>query len=77
MCSSDLGPSVPVLARIDPLLAGRVDLAEDEFQALVRFVEQGLRDPRATPDLFCRLVPSKLPSGMTPIKFRGCPPGNP
>ena len=46
-----LGPSAPVLARIDPLLAGRVELAEDEFQALVRFVEQGLRDPRAAPDL--------------------------
>ena len=49
--TSRLGPSVPVLARIDPLLAGRVDLAEDEFQALVRFVEQGLRDPRAASDL--------------------------
>ena len=75
--TSRLGPSLPVLARIDPLLAGRVDLAEHEFQALVRFVEQGLRDPRAAPDLFCRLVPSKLPSGMTPIKFRGCPQGDP
>jgi cytochrome c peroxidase len=68
-----LGPSSPVLARIDPRLAGRVVLNSAEFESLLRFLQNGLRDPRATPNLFCRMVPSQLPSGMTPIQFEGCP----
>jgi cytochrome c peroxidase len=58
-----VGPIEPVLQRIDPLLANPVALTDEEFQWLVDFVEDGLHDPRATPERLRQLIPDRLPSG--------------
>jgi cytochrome c peroxidase len=68
-----LGPIEPVLARVDPLLAMPIDLAEDEFRSLVTFVRDGLLDERATRQNLCRLVPSRVPSGFPTMRFETCP----
>jgi cytochrome c peroxidase len=62
---SDLkvGPIEPVLQRIDPLLANPITLTDEEFRWLVDFVEDGLQDPRATPERLRQLIPGRLPSG--------------
>ncbi len=67
-----LGPIEPVLARLDPLLEKPVDLREEEVDELVRFVRDGLHDPRVDAKNLCKLVPDKLPSGMQPLEFEGC-----
>ena len=64
------GPSQPVLERLDPLLRTPVRLAEDEIQALVDFVRDGLMDPAARPQHLRRLIPEKLPSGLPGLMFR-------
>ena len=72
-------PAVPagsdraVLDRLDPLLAAPQTLSGDELASLVAFVRTGLLDPRALPQHLCSLVPPVLPSGMTPLRFEGCP----
>jgi len=68
-----LGPVEPVLDRIDPRLAGTMFLRADEFADLVAFVRTGLLDRRALPQNLCALIPTSLPSGMTPLRFEGCP----
>jgi len=72
--AEDLGnrpcPIEPVLARIDPLLATPIRLADDEFQWLVDFVGEGLLDRRAEPAHFRKLVPQSLPSGRPPLRFQ-------
>ena len=68
-----LGPIEPVLDRLDPRLAVPEALSGDEFASLVAFVRTGLLDPRALPQHLCSLVPRVLPSGMTPLRFEGCP----
>ena len=67
-----LGPTEPVLDRLDPLLQRPVDLTKQEFNDLVRFVGEGLLDPRAKKENLCDLVPNKVPSGMPVLKFQGC-----
>jgi cytochrome c peroxidase len=67
-----LGPIEPVLARLDPLLQKPIDLRREEFDDLVRFVRDGLHDPRVTAENLCKLVPEKLPSGMPPLEFEAC-----
>lgn len=67
-----LGPIDPVLAFIDPVLARPIPLAQSEFEDLVRFVRDGLLDPRARPRQLCALIPDGLPSGRPPLKFEGC-----
>jgi cytochrome c peroxidase len=69
-----LGPVEPVLTRLDPALVDPVQLTAKEFQSLVAFVRTGLLDPRAEPRQLCALVPTVLPSGMTPLHFQECPP---
>ena len=68
-----LGPIEPVLARVDPRLASPRYLPAVDFEHLVAFVRTGLLDPRALRQNLCSLVPSTLPSGMTPLEFQLCP----
>jgi cytochrome c peroxidase len=64
-----VGPIEPVLARLDPLLAERIDLTREEFLQLVSFVRDGLLDPRAKPENLRKLVPTKVPSGLHVFYF--------
>lgn len=63
------GPIEPVLARVDPILATRIDLTPDEFRQLVAFVRHGLLDPRATPEQLRKLIPPAVPSGRPTLTF--------
>lgn len=65
-----LGPMHPVLDRLDPRLRTPVRLTQEEFDALVDFVRNGLLDPAAEPQKLRRLIPQKLPSGMPNMVFR-------
>ncbi len=64
------GPMQPVLDRTDPLLRQEVELTDEEFQALVDFVRDGLLDPGARPERLQHLIPQKLPSGRAGLSFR-------
>ena len=66
------GPSAPVLARLDPLLATPIELSPQEFHNLVAFVRDGLLDERARRENLCKLVPRTVPSGFTPLQFERC-----
>jgi cytochrome c peroxidase len=68
-----IGPREAPLDRIDPLLATPRLLTSEEFESLVAFVRTGLLDPRARRHDLCALVPSSLPSGMSPLRFEECP----
>lgn len=65
-----MGPIQPALDRLDPLLTEPVQLTEDEFNALVAFVRNGLLDPAADPQKLRRLIPEKLPSGRPSLLFQ-------
>jgi cytochrome c peroxidase len=65
-----LGPTAPVLARLDPLVQAPVALDEEEFRQLLAFVRDGLRDPRATPERLRKLIPKSLPSGRPTQLFQ-------
>jgi cytochrome c peroxidase len=67
-----LGPIEPVLAGLDPLLATPIDLSGGEFEDLVKFVRDGLLDPRARRHSLCGVTPRALPSGLTLPRFEGC-----
>jgi cytochrome c peroxidase len=64
-----LGPIAPVLERLDPRVASPVSLSDAEFADLLDFVRDGLLDPAARPARLRRLVPERLPSGRTPLRF--------
>jgi cytochrome c peroxidase len=64
------GPMEPVLDRLDPLLRSPIDLTEDEFEALVDFLRDGLLDTDARPSRLRRLIPPKLPSGHVGLFFQ-------
>jgi cytochrome c peroxidase len=64
------GPAQPVLERLDPLLRMPSLLTEQELQSLVDFVRDGLLDPAARPQHLRRLIPERLPSGLTGLVFR-------
>jgi cytochrome c peroxidase len=66
------GPIEPVLARLDPLLQNPIRLSQREFEDLVHFVRDSLRDDGANASEFCRLVPPSVPSGMPVLRFQGC-----
>jgi cytochrome c peroxidase len=66
------GPIEPVLARLDPLVEGPLDLTPRELSELVAFVGEGLLDPRATRENLCGLVPAFVPSGLPVAVFQGC-----
>ena len=65
-----VGPSAPVLARLDPLLRAPVSLDDEDFDALVDFVRDGLLDPAARPERLRRLIPERLPSGRRALVFQ-------
>ena len=65
-----LGPTQPVLDRLDPLLQAPVALTEEEFRQLLAFVRGGLLDPRATPENLRKLIPKSLPSGRPVHQFQ-------
>jgi cytochrome c peroxidase len=65
-----IGPTQPVLDRLDPRLREPVRLTDDEFDALVDFVRDGLLDPDAAPHRLRRLVPERLPSGRRGFLFQ-------
>jgi cytochrome c peroxidase len=67
-----LGPSAPVLARLDPLLAAPLRLTEAEIYDLVAFVRDGLTDDGARPAALCQLIPTAVPSGRPLLTFEGC-----
>jgi cytochrome c peroxidase len=64
------GPIAPVLERLDPRLRTPVELSNEEFQALVDFVRNGLLDPAAEPHRLRRLIPEKLPGGRSTMLFQ-------
>jgi cytochrome c peroxidase len=67
--SGPTGPSAPVLARIDPLLATPIPLTEQQIKQLITFVRDGLLDPRARPENLRRLIPQTVPSGRPTLTF--------
>ncbi len=64
------GPSAPVLARLDALLAHPRDLSTEEVGQLVEFVQVGLLDPDARPERLRHLLPASLPSGRPGFEFQ-------
>ncbi len=67
-----VGPLVEK-SRIDPRLKKPIKLTNAEFADLVRFVRDGLLDPRVGKSNLCGLVPAAVPSGMPLAVFEGCP----
>lgn len=65
-----LGPSGPVLDRLDPLLRTSPQLTEAELAALVDFVGTGLLDRAALPHRLRSLIPRRLPSGLPGLVFQ-------
>jgi len=65
-----LGPSQPVLERLDPALRKPTALTRDEFDALVDFLRTGLLDESGRPALLRRLIPNRLPSGRPGLVFQ-------
>ena len=65
-----VGPIIPVLERLDPLLRTPVALSDAEFADLVDFVRNGLLDVGARPERLRHLVPRELPSGRAPFTFQ-------
>jgi cytochrome c peroxidase len=68
-----MGPSEPVLARLDPLLVDGQRLSTEEFESLVAFIKHGLLDARVHKKNLCKLVPASVPSGLPTMQFEGCP----
>jgi cytochrome c peroxidase len=68
--SGPIGPTDPLLAALDPLLATAIELTPTEIDDLVAFVRDGLLDPRAAPARLRKLVPDALPSGNAPLRFQ-------
>jgi cytochrome c peroxidase len=64
------GPILPVLERLDLLLRTDPQLSDDEFDALVAFVRDGLLDAGARPQRLRRLIPQRLPSGRATLTFQ-------
>jgi cytochrome c peroxidase len=65
-----MGPTQPMLARIDPILANPIRLTDDEFRQLVDFVRNGLLDKRAKPERLKKLIPKSVPSGFPVLTFQ-------
>jgi cytochrome c peroxidase len=65
-----MGPTQPMLARIDAILANPITLTDDEFRQLVDFVRNGLLDKRAKPERLNKLIPKSVPSGFPVLTFQ-------
>jgi len=68
--TAPMGPTQPMLARIDPILANPIRLTDDEFRQLVDFVRNGLLDKRAKPERLKKLIPKSVPSGFPVLTFQ-------
>ena len=68
-----IAPVVPLLSRLDPLVATPQHLSQEQVDSIVAFVRDGLLDPRARPDALRHLVPERLPSGEPPLRFEFAP----
>ncbi|WP_437951782.1 cytochrome c peroxidase [Sorangium sp. So ce296] len=66
----EMGPLAPVLAAVDPLLEGPIELSEQEIRWLSAFVGEALLDPRATPKQLRKLIPDEVPSGRPVHRFQ-------
>jgi cytochrome c peroxidase len=66
-----IGPPVPP-DRIDRAMQQPVRLTNREFKDLVAFVRDGLLDERVNAENLCKLVPSRVPSGMPVAVFEAC-----
>jgi cytochrome c peroxidase len=64
-----IAPLEPIMSRLDPLIAEPTALSEQQLDALVAFVRDGLLDPRARPERLDRMIPEHLPSGRRPLTF--------
>jgi cytochrome c peroxidase len=64
------GPLAPVLERLDLKLRVPVVISDEELNALVDFVRNGLLDPDARPQRLRRFIPEKLPSGRPSLIFQ-------
>ena len=67
-----LGPLAPIdaiLSRLDPLVATPRELSDEQLDAVVAFLRDGLLDPQAAPARLRKLVPERLPSGRPPLRF--------
>ena len=67
-----IGPTEPVLARLDARLLTPSRLSLAEVNALVAFVRDGLLDSRARPEELCSLIPDAVPSGRPLAVFQSC-----
>ena len=65
-----MGPTEPLLQRVDPILATPITLTDDEFRQLVDFVRNGLLDKRAKPERLNKLIPKSVPSGFPVLTFQ-------
>jgi cytochrome c peroxidase len=65
-----LGPTEPLLERLDPLVQTPVALGDAEFKQLLAFLTNGLLDPKARPENLRKLVPARLPSGRPVHSFQ-------
>lgn len=59
----NIGPSEPVLTRLDSRLREPVALSDSELDDLVAFLRDGLLDERARPEKLKSLIPAAVPSG--------------
>ena len=66
-----IGPRVPV-NQLDRSMQQPVRLTDREFKDLVAFVRDGLLDERVNAEDLCKLVPSRVPSGMPVAVFEAC-----
>ena len=64
-----IAPIEPILARLDPAVATTRSLSDQQIDALVSFLRDGLLDPRAKPHNLRRLIPDTLPSRREPLTF--------
>jgi hypothetical protein len=65
-----IGPTVPLIAALDPRLRTPIELTPAEFDDLLAFVRDALLDHRADPDKLRRFVPGHLPSGNPTLTFQ-------
>ncbi len=68
--SGPIGPTEPLLERLDPLVSTPRQLSSEQLDELAAFVGDGLLDPRARPENLRRLVPSHVPSGNPTLTFQ-------
>ena len=65
-----IGPTEPMLARLDPLVSTPRQLSSEQLDDLLAFVGDGLLDPRARPAELRHLVPKRVPSGRPTLTFQ-------